>query len=119
MPEFSQRDQASTDIWTYASQQFARRASGNAWVIRGAQTRANNVWDTEEFPALQQNPNIRCIFQINATTTILFLIQSCCGRCREAVDTTIAFKNEQYVAFVFLFSKLNRHSSAIHESSGM
>ncbi|KAJ7438446.1 hypothetical protein FB451DRAFT_159485 [Mycena latifolia] len=66
MPVYNQTDEDSTYIWNYASRQFALRAFGNVVVVRG-QTRENNIWDTEEFPALTkgENSNVRCILQMN------------------------------------------------------
>jgi hypothetical protein len=87
MPDFDPGNAATVDIWNYASKEFAQHASRDAWFVRGTTVRQNKAWETVELPALTANPNISCIFQINASTaSVEFLIHGDHRRCgREMV----------------------------------
>ncbi|KAJ7463829.1 hypothetical protein B0H11DRAFT_81329 [Mycena galericulata] len=71
MPAFSQQDQDSVDTWVYASQAYANASTGVAYVFRGEQVRAGNVFDTQEYPLLVANPAVTGIYQINASTKMM------------------------------------------------
>jgi hypothetical protein len=46
MPTWADQDQDSQDTWTYASEAYANSSRGVAYVFRGEQVRASNVFDT-------------------------------------------------------------------------
>ncbi|WP_394825747.1 polymorphic toxin-type HINT domain-containing protein [Pendulispora albinea] len=54
--------------WTEVSQSYAANASGKVYVVLGENRRPGNIWDNEELPRLQNNPNITEIIAINPKT---------------------------------------------------
>jgi hypothetical protein len=63
MPDFSNRCPRAHRVWTLASQLLARRARGVVRVVRGQNTRPNNIWESEEFPAIRENPNVLMVVE--------------------------------------------------------
>src|SRR5262249_7283929 len=55
MPEWGKP--GAEKVWTDVSQNFAAGASGKVYVVLGENRRKANVWDNEELPKLQKNPN--------------------------------------------------------------
>lgn len=54
--------------WGEVSRRFAESASGDVRVVLGADLRPGNVWETYEFEALRNNPNVTRIVAIDPTT---------------------------------------------------
>ena len=65
MPFYDPCDKAATDLWEYASEEFARHAEGDVFLIHGGDARAKGVWTDFEFPRLKQNKAVSRIFRIN------------------------------------------------------
>ncbi|WP_285746623.1 hypothetical protein [Lentzea sp. NBRC 105346] len=68
MPDFTQRDPKSTEVWENASKFFAEGAEGVVHVILGPQRREGNVFDTMELPALQANPKVDAVIAVDPFT---------------------------------------------------
>ncbi|KAH8830032.1 hypothetical protein DL96DRAFT_1678605 [Flagelloscypha sp. PMI_526] len=67
MPDYSERDNLSVTIWTYASACFAQYASGDVYVIYGEWiNETTSVWLNTEYPALRANPKVGRIWKIQA-----------------------------------------------------
>ncbi len=66
MPKWG--EPGATDPWTEASQTYASNATGTVYVVLGENRRPDNVWDNEELPRLQNNPNVTEIIAINPKT---------------------------------------------------
>ncbi|KAH8834641.1 hypothetical protein DL96DRAFT_1757463, partial [Flagelloscypha sp. PMI_526] len=64
MPNWSQQDPQSQEIWRYASREFARSARGEVFVFMGERVRPRNVWETQEWPQLYINPNVPRMYRI-------------------------------------------------------
>ncbi|KAJ6600731.1 hypothetical protein B0H10DRAFT_2083067 [Mycena sp. CBHHK59/15] len=65
MPTWAEQDQDSQDTWIYASTAYANASRGVVYAFRAEQVRAENVFDTLEYPALVNNPAVTGIYQIN------------------------------------------------------
>ena len=65
MPFYDPCDKAATDLWEYASEEFARHAEGDVYLIHGGDARAKGVWTDFEFPRLKQNNEVSRILRIN------------------------------------------------------
>jgi lysophospholipase L1-like esterase len=86
MPRLKPRTQLAIDAWDHASRAMARSASGSSYVVKGDTVRPGNVWERVEFPALQANPSIVCVYEITARTSDQQLIWFRPGRERECQD---------------------------------
>jgi hypothetical protein len=68
MPPFADRSSEAERVWKLASNLFAEQASGTAFVVMGPELRPNNVFETIEFPALKNNPEIDRVIKVDAVT---------------------------------------------------
>jgi len=66
MPKWG--EPGATGPWTEVSQEYAKNASGKVYVVLGENRRPGNIWDNEELPRLQNNPNVTEIIAINPKT---------------------------------------------------
>ncbi|MET7784041.1 GDSL-type esterase/lipase family protein [Streptomyces sp. NPDC005388] len=66
MPPFDTPDNNAKEIWRFASAEFARQTSDQAWVVKGKCVRDDNTWETRELPELKQSGKVKCIWQIDA-----------------------------------------------------
>ncbi|MFF3517520.1 GDSL-type esterase/lipase family protein [Streptomyces sp. NPDC002573] len=66
MPPFDTPDNKAKDIWRFASAEYARQTSDQAWVIKGKCVRKDNTWDTRELPELENRGKVKCIWEIDA-----------------------------------------------------
>ncbi|WP_328965348.1 GDSL-type esterase/lipase family protein [Streptomyces virginiae] len=65
MPSFDAPDPAK-DIWRFASREYARKTSYQAWVIKGTCVRDDNTWEDKEFPNLKSGGQVHCVWEIDA-----------------------------------------------------
>ena len=68
MPKYEQRDKDSTDTWDYASEEFAKRATGDVYLIHGDDARTKGVWTDFEFPRLKERDEVSRVLRINMHT---------------------------------------------------
>ncbi len=68
MPVFADRTPEAVATWELASRLFAEQASGTAFVVMGPELRDGNVFETQEFPALKDNPEIERVIRVDAVT---------------------------------------------------
>ncbi len=62
--------------WKDISAQYAAGAKGTVTVVRGANLRPGNVWETAELPALMNNPAVTKIISIDPATGLRSVIFS-------------------------------------------
>ncbi|MFG2313146.1 GDSL-type esterase/lipase family protein [Streptomyces sp. NPDC048566] len=65
MPSFDAPDPAK-DIWRFASREYAKKTSYQAWVIKGTCVRDGNTWEDKEFPNLKAGGQVHCVWEIDA-----------------------------------------------------
>lgn len=65
MPSFDAPDPAK-DIWRFASREYAKKTSYQAWVVKGSCVRDGNTWEEKELPNLKASGNVHCIWEIDA-----------------------------------------------------
>ncbi len=63
MPPFVDKRPEAEAVWRLASNLFAEQASGTAFVVMGPELRENNIFETLEFPALKNNPDIERVIR--------------------------------------------------------
>ncbi|MHA5052205.1 GDSL-type esterase/lipase family protein [Streptomyces sp. SD15] len=66
MPSFDAPDPAK-EIWRFASREYAKKTSYQAWVIKGSCVREGNTWEEKELPNLKASGKMRCIWEIDAS----------------------------------------------------
>jgi hypothetical protein len=68
MPAFDNRSEEAVKVWTLASTLFAEQASGIVHVVMGTSLREGNVFESQEFPTLKNNPGVATVIKIDAAT---------------------------------------------------
>ncbi|KAK7044873.1 Transposase [Favolaschia claudopus] len=75
MPSFNFGNPKTVEIWTFASQTFAKLATGEAFVVTGRNVREGNIFHKEELPRMKRNKKITKITKIDSQTgrrTVVF-----------------------------------------------
>ncbi|KAK7055694.1 Transposase [Favolaschia claudopus] len=75
MPSFNLKDPKTVEVWTFASQTFAKLASGESFLVTGRSTRELNIFHKQELPRLKNNKKITKITKIDSLTnrrTVVF-----------------------------------------------
>lgn len=70
LPEWNADDPKVVAAWQQASAAYADGAQGTVRAVVGAQLRPGNVWETAELPALESNPAVTKIIQIDPKTGV-------------------------------------------------
>ncbi|MCF3131526.1 GDSL-type esterase/lipase family protein [Streptomyces olivochromogenes] len=65
MPPFDTPDNNAKEIWRFASAEYARQTSGEAWVFKGKCVRDDNTWETRELPELKKSGKVKCIWEVD------------------------------------------------------
>jgi hypothetical protein len=68
MPVWDAANPASIKAWQDVSRVYASSASGEVRAVVGSNLRHGNIWQSVELPALQRNPNVSRVIQVNPTT---------------------------------------------------
>ena len=68
LPEYDRAKPETVQAWRDASQAYAEGASGKVRAVVGDTVRPDSVWKTIELPALQNNPFVTEIVEVNAVT---------------------------------------------------
>ena len=75
LPSWDATNPLVVQAWRNASGTYASAASGDVRVVLGPQVRSDSVWNTIEYDALRNNPNVTRIIQVDPVTgrqTILY-----------------------------------------------
>jgi RHS repeat-associated protein len=70
LPAWDANDPASVAAWENASRSYAEGVSGTVHAVIGSSLRGGNVWETAELPALQTNPAVTKLVQIDPFTRV-------------------------------------------------
>jgi hypothetical protein len=68
LPAWDANDPAVVAAWQNASRSYAEGVSGTVHAVIGSSLRPGNVWETAELPALQTNPAVTKLVQIDPFT---------------------------------------------------
>lgn len=68
MPVWDAANPASLRAWQDVSRVYASSASGEVRAVVGSNLRPGNIWQSVELPALQRNPNVSGVIQVNPKT---------------------------------------------------
>lgn len=66
MPAFNTPDDKAKEIWRFASAEYARQTSGQAWAVVGNCLRDDNTWQTRELPQLKKSGKMKCVWKVDS-----------------------------------------------------
>jgi filamentous hemagglutinin len=75
LPAWDASNPSVVAVWQDASRMLAQGVSGDVKVVLGSNLRPGNIWEAAELPALQANPNVTRIIQVDPITkaeTVIF-----------------------------------------------